>query len=102
MTRKATVDVPKLFELWEDRRLTRTEVARGLGLTDKQLTAVAARYGLGLRGQTNRCVTPGDPTADQIAERAREMREKHYAQRRAESEEVTRKRLWQEGVRDTA
>lgn len=48
--RRNAVDVPRLFELWNDREMTRTEIARTIGLTDKQLGVVAARHGLQNRG----------------------------------------------------
>lgn len=63
-------DVPKLFAMWNDEALTRTEIARGLGLTDKQLDAMASRYGLGPRGQRYRPPASSDPTPEEILERA--------------------------------
>jgi hypothetical protein len=39
-----------------------------------------------------------DPTPDQIAERARECREKHFAARRREPWETTRVQLWRDGI----
>jgi hypothetical protein len=38
------------------------------------------------------CYSANDPTPDQIAERARECRERHYAERRGESEMASQSR----------
>lgn len=51
---KYTVDVPRLFALWNDRACTRVEIARELGLTETQLRAAAQRHGLGPRGRCHR------------------------------------------------
>lgn len=87
MARKIECDVPKLFAMWNDTSLTRTEIARGLSLTDKQLDAMASRYGLGPRGQRYRPPAGSDPTPEEIAERAawcRARREEVAAHERVE------------------
>ena len=82
---RTTVDVPKLFALWHDKSLTRTEVARAVGLTDKQLCSVAARHALGRRGPTprNESFVEGEPLDDEseslafspwVAARIKELR----------------------------
>lgn len=43
------------------------------------------------------CAKP-DPTPEEIAERARECREKHYAARRREPWQTTRVQLWRDGI----
>jgi len=91
--RAKQVDVPMLFRLWEDMTLTRVEVARKLGVTENHLTRLAARYGLGRRGRQHRAFSMDDPTPDEIAERARECRERHMAQRRAETATATDSKL---------
>lgn len=70
MAKKIACDVPRLFSLWNDQALTRTEIARALQLTDKQLDAMASRYGLARRGQRYRPPAASDPTPEEIAERA--------------------------------
>ena len=87
------VDVPTLFNLWADMTLTRVEVARKLGVTDGNLTRLAERYGLGPRGRQHRAFSMDDPTPEEIAERARECRERHFAQRRAETATATDSKL---------
>lgn len=62
------IDVQRLFALWHDKQLTRAEVARGLGISDKTLCAMADRYGLTDRAPTYRCdsaidVSPEDEAA---------------------------------------
>lgn len=54
MGRNYTVDVPRLFEMWNDTDYTRPEIARSLGLTEKQLQTSSRRYGLGPRGCCHR------------------------------------------------
>jgi hypothetical protein len=39
-----------------------------------------------------------DPTPQEIEERARECRERHYAQRRGESEHASKFRIWRGDV----
>lgn len=60
MSRFYTVDVPKLFRLWNDSDYTRAEIARELGLTDKQLQSSASRHGLGPRGCCHRAFSMED------------------------------------------
>ncbi len=93
------VDVPRLFALWDDHALTRVDVAHRLGVSPTQLTRLVAQYRLPPRPRDRNNNTP-DPTPDQIAERARECRERHYAQRRAEPPELTATKVsqWNRGV----
>jgi hypothetical protein len=98
--RARQVDVPMLFRLWGDMTLTRVEVARQLGLTEGNLTRLAARYGLGPRGRQHRAFSMDDPTPDEIAERARECRERHMAQRRAETATATDSKLSKRRARE--
>jgi len=55
-----TVDVPRLFALWHDTAYTRVEIARELGLTEKQLQSSATRHGLGPRGCCHRAFSMQD------------------------------------------
>lgn len=54
------VDVPRLFALWNDNEYTRVEIARELGLTEKQLQSSATRHGLGPRGCCHRAFSMQD------------------------------------------
>lgn len=88
--RRLKYDVAELFRLWNDKERTRDEVARTLGLTETQLTAVARRHGLPARGRRRRCFSMVDPTPEEIEQRKAECRERHYAQRRSESDDTSR------------
>lgn len=50
------------------------------------------------RANPQECYSENDPTPEEIAERARELREKHYAERRLETEEASRARAWRGAV----
>lgn len=63
MGSKYTVDVPRLFQLWHDPTYTRVEIARDLGLTDKQLQSSASRHGLGPRGACHRAFSMEDASS---------------------------------------
>lgn len=93
------VDVPLLYQLWNDRTLTRAEIASRLGISHTFLTRLVAKHKLPPRhAEHKRNVV--DPTPDEIAERARQCRERHYAQRRAEPPELTNTKVsqWNRGV----
>jgi len=98
--RARQVDVPMLFRLWGDMTLTRVEVARQLGLTEGNLTRLAARYGLGPRGRQHRAFSMDDPTPDEIAHRAAECRARHMELRRKEDVLVTNSKVskWRAGI----
>lgn len=65
MGSKYTVDVTRLVELWHDTDYTRAEIARELGLTDKQLESSASRNGLGRRGCCHRAFSMEEPPTDE-------------------------------------
>jgi transposase-like protein len=98
--RERQVDVPLLFQLWADMTLTRVEVARKLGVTEGNLTRLAARHGLGRRGRQHRAFSMDDPTPEEIAQRAQECRERHMALRRAEDTLTTDRKVnhWRAGT----
>lgn len=100
MARRLQYDVAELFRLWNDTERTRDEVARTLGLTETQLTAVARRHGLPARGRRRRCFTLVDPTPEEIAERAAACRERHMAARRSEDVGNTHSKTskWRRGI----
>jgi len=92
MGRSNMVDADELRQLWMDETISRREIGIRLGVSQSFLSNAAARLGLPRR-ETVHCAA-NDPTPEQIAERARECRERHYAARRLESEEASRCRAW--------
>jgi len=89
---RVTIDVPKLCRLWHDKTLSRREIAIALGVSQSYLSKVAAKVGLPRRETVHSAAI--DPTPEEIRARARECRERHFAERRGESERATRKRRW--------
>jgi hypothetical protein len=87
------VDLPLLYQLWNDHTLTRVKVSAMLGISPTHLTRLVARHKLPPRPR-DRNQHGNDPTPDEIAQRAAECRERHFAQRRAEPYEVTRMKVW--------
>jgi len=87
------IDLPTLYQLWNDHTLTRVQVSTMLGISATHLTRLVARHKLPPRRRDYRRDV-ADPTPDEIAQRAAECREKHFAQRRAEPDEVTRTKVW--------
>ena len=84
------IDVPRLFELWHDATLSRREIGIAIGVSQSCLSKTAAKLGLPKR-ETVHCAA-NDPTPEEIRERARQCRERHYAERRGENDRTTRKR----------
>jgi hypothetical protein len=87
------IDLPTLYRLWNDHTLTRVQVSTMLGISATHLTRLVTRHKLPPRRRDYRRDV-ADPTPDEIAQRAAECREKHFAQRRAEPDEVTRTKVW--------
>lgn len=81
---KNKVDPLILFRLWSDKRLTKPEIAKQLGTTERKLDTLAARYKLPERQTRHRAFSIVDPTPEEIAERALECRLKHLAAKRSE------------------
>ena len=100
MGRRTDYDVAELFRLWRELSLTRAEVARQIGVSEQRLSKLAERHGLGPRGRQHRAYSMDDPTPEEIAERARECRERHYAQRRAETATATDSKLSKRRARE--
>lgn len=107
MTRAKEIDVPRLFALWADLSLTRVEVAHGLGVSETQLTRLIRQYRLPKRAHNynNRPAEEIPPEeeaasgsslaiAPALRAACEEVKRKHYAERRAESEELTRSKVW--------
>lgn len=93
------IDVPLLYQLWNDRTLTRAEIASRLGISHTFLTRLVAKHKLPPR-QAEHKRNVVDPTPDEIAERARQCREKHFAERRSEPYESTVSKVskWRAGI----
>lgn len=83
MARVATVDLPTLYRLWADLSLSRAEVAHRLGISHSRLGLLARTHKLPKRPRVNNRIDI-DPTPQEIRERKREMRRKHFALRRSE------------------
>jgi uncharacterized protein YjcR len=89
------IDVPLLFRLWHmgSRSMPVDEIANQLGVKKTTVYKAAQRHKLPLR---ERIVESKEylPTPEEIAEKTREIRERHLRALREESEETTRKRVW--------
>lgn len=101
------VDVPRLFALWADLSLTRVEVAHGLGVSETQLTRLIHRYRLPRRAHNynNRPAEEIPPDEEEASRSSlaiapglraacEEVKRKHFAERRAEPEDLTRSKIW--------
>lgn len=93
-----TIDVPTLFALWYGEMET-AEIARHFGCSISTLHLLARRHKLPKR-RRREVQLVADPTPAEIAERARECRERHYAERRGETDGASRSRLWADRNRD--
>jgi transposase len=90
------IDVPVLYTLWASE-LEMPEIALRLGCSVSTLYLLRDRYKLPPR-PSSRVTVLSDPTPKEIEERARECRERHYAQRRGESEYASKFRVWRGDV----
>lgn len=99
MAKCKPIAVAQLFSLWADQTLTRAEVAHRLGISHTYLTRLIARHKLPPRAKEHKSSVV-DPTPDEIAERARQCREKHYAERRSEPWDCTVSKVskWRAGI----
>jgi len=95
---RTKVDVPLLFRLWHED-ITRQELAERVGVAQSTLGVLAKKHGLPKRKPCTKTEIV-DPTPQEIADRARECREKHYAQRRNERDETVRAKVlnWDRGI----
>jgi len=87
------VDVAKLFKLWHSETET-PDIAVELGVSISTLHTLRQKHGLPKRPRAA-VMLVADPTPDEIAKRARECRERHYAERRGETDETTLQ--WRKG-----
>ena len=90
------IDIPVLHSLWASE-LEMPEIAVRLGCSVSTLYLLRDRYKLPPRPRS-RVTLLTDPTPQEIEERARECRERHYAQRRGECEQATKFRVWRGDV----
>jgi DNA-binding CsgD family transcriptional regulator len=89
---RVNVDVPKLFLLWHTQA-TLAEIAEQLGCKVTTLWTLKKRHKLPPKRRPDGS-SPNDPTPQQIEERCREVRERHFARLRGESDSATKGRLW--------
>ena len=90
------IDIPVLHSLWATE-LELPEIAVRLGCSVSTLYMLRDRHKLPLRPRMRVSVLT-DPTPQEIEERARECRERHYAQRRGECDQATKFRVWRGDV----
>jgi hypothetical protein len=93
------VDLPLLYQLWNDHTLTRVRISEMLRISPTHLTRLVARHKLPPRPR-DKNQHGNDPTPDEIAQRAAECRERHFAQRRAEPDCSTTSKVskWRAGI----
>ena len=101
-TPKNAYSVPELFRLWAGGASYK-EIAASLGVSESYVHKLKDRHKLPNRARKQGKPTV-DPTPEEIETRAAEARARHLARRRSETEEQTRKRVWQEdnGCRRTS
>lgn len=94
---KTAIDTAALFRLWhaDPAEMPSREIAKRLCVSISTLHKFAQRHKLPPRPRVVRDLTV-DPTPEEIEQRAAECRELHYAKRRRESDDDTRKRVWME------
>lgn len=91
------VNVAQLRRLWTNKKLTKTEIARQLAITERSLDILAKQHRLPSRGRKHRAFSMAAPTPEdeaasaaslEIAPALREAcelaKQRHFAQRRAE------------------
>lgn len=76
------------------------DIAAALGILPNAVYQLRYQYGLPKREKVH--VEPETPTPEEIAERARECREAHYARRRAETDEQVWSKVSQRRRRELA
>jgi hypothetical protein len=94
MQRRVRVDEAEFRRLWA-AGMSRLDLATHFDCSMSFVDSYRARIGLPIRKDAvpQVCYSPFDPTPEQIAERARECRERHYAARRGETEHATHNRV---------
>ena len=97
-TRKREIDVPLMFRLWTTG-VAREVICQELGVSSQQLSVLKQQYALPDRPKRPASLAP-DPTPEEIAERAAECRERHFMERRGETEDNSRSKAasWRRGA----
>ena len=85
-------DIEELRRQW-DAGVPADAIAAHLGIRRHKLHELRRLHGIADRECKYR-KRPADPTPEEIEERARECRERHYAERRAEKDETSRIKAW--------
>lgn len=91
---KKQLDAKKIFELWHSD-LRNDEVAVSLGVSRNYLTKIRSRYGLQKRPDERGTHDNEDPTPEEIAERAAEIRERWTESERKLREVGAVRKRWQ-------
>jgi len=81
------VDTAELFKAWYSEMDT-ADIALHFGISLSTLHSLRCRHKLPKR-QRAAVTFVADPTPDEISQRARECRERHYAERRGETDSTT-------------
>ena len=81
------VDTAELFKAWYSEMDT-ADIALHFGISLSTLHSLRCRHKLPKR-QRAAVMLVADPTPDEIFQRARECRERHYAERRGETDSTT-------------
>jgi DNA-binding CsgD family transcriptional regulator len=97
-THAKRVDREQLLALWQ-QGLTLTEIGIQLGCSASTVTLLVKQHNLPPR-EPIRKMPLDDPTPEEIAERARECRERHFAERRKEPACSTHSKVskWRQGI----
>lgn len=95
MKRRVQICEAQFRRLWAEG-LSRQDLALHFNCSVSWIDNYRMELALPARTRANpqECYSPADPTPEQIAERARECRERHFAARRSETDEATRARDW--------
>lgn len=94
MTPKNSYSVPELFRLWAGGASYKT-IAASLGVTESYVHKLKDRHKLPNRERKQGKPT-ADPTDEEYEARKAEVKARHLARRRGETEEQTQKRIWTE------
>lgn len=97
-THAKRVDRAVLLDLWQ-RGLTLIEIGAAIGCASSTVGSLVKQHKLPPRAPLQK-LPQDDPTPEEIAERARECRERHYAERRREAVCSTTSKLskWRHGI----
>jgi hypothetical protein len=80
---KILYDENKLRKLW-DSGLTHLKIAEALGCPVQYVSQLRERHNLPMRGRRYHAAVDRDPTPLEIEERKREIRERHFEEKRRE------------------